>query len=305
MRIAVLSDTMLPTPWDTGHGLGRAVYNVASGLCERGHDVTLHGLCGSALPGGRLRTTGHGGFQGEPQLARMVLDCLDEYDVALDAGHMHVMANHAALPTLAYFQDRSSRRAPCAVFVSRDQREYVGLKGPVVRNSVRLCDFPLYEGERDDYVMYMGSATWEHKGLKDAREIAQIAGVPLRAYGDGCGDGLITTADKVPAIQRARAMLCPYYFDAGPHVPLEAMACGTPVVGYALAGMPEYVPDGGGMLGDTKEELAGLLGIVQEYAHEFAPADVRKAMVGAGFASERQVDEIEQLLIQLVKGERW
>jgi len=305
MRIAILSDTIFPTPYSCGHGLGRAIYNVASGLCDKGHAVTLYALDGSRLPGGTLVTTGRGGTVGESVLAHVIAEHRDSYDVAIDAGHRHALAARYALPTLAYFQDRASSPARCAVFVSKDQRAHVGLDGPVVRNGVRIDDFPLYDGDRADYLLYLGSAKWQHKGLKDAREVARIAGLPLQEYGRGCKDGKIDSESKVPVIQHARAMLCPYHVDAGPLTPLEAMACGTPVIGYSRASMPEYVPEGGGMLGDTIKEMAGLLGIARTYSHEFAPADVRKVMVDAGFTAARQVDEIEALLPGLINGDRW
>ena len=57
MRIAVLSDTIYPTPYDWGHGLGRAVFNVCAELIARGHEVTLYGLLGSKLPGGKVHAT--------------------------------------------------------------------------------------------------------------------------------------------------------------------------------------------------------------------------------------------------------
>ena len=60
-----MSDTVFPTPWAKGHGLGRMVYNLGRELVRRGHAVTLLGLDGSALEGATAVTTKDRTPQGE------------------------------------------------------------------------------------------------------------------------------------------------------------------------------------------------------------------------------------------------
>jgi len=60
--------------------------------------------------------------------------------------------------------------------------------------------------------------------------------------------------EDAPAIyQTAHLLLHPKYKDPCPTVPIEAMACGVPVIGSRSGGMPELVGDDGGVLLDVPE----------------------------------------------------
>lgn len=300
MRIAILSDTVHPTPMEGGHGLGRACYNVAMALLGRGHDVTLFGLDGSSLHGGRVVTTALEFERGERALAALLSGMAGHFDVALDAGHTHTSARAQIVPTLAYFQDMSSLPAPNAVFVSKYCRQMVKLPGPVVRNAVVPDGFPLYTGEREGAV-FLGNYIW-HKGADAAERAAKLAGIDIRIHGQGLKDGPITGVEKIEALQKSICMLAPYHIDAGPLAVLEAMACGTPVIGYHKCALVEYIGAGvSGFLGNSIEEMAAFI----PRAGELEPEMVRAWVIDNGFTIERQAAEIEELLLALVSGERW
>ena len=266
MNIAVISDTIFPTPFRHGHGLGRAAYNVAQGLVESGHEVILFGCHGSGLKGGKVVTVGPG--RGEEPLYQAVKRSQHLFDVAVDLSHQHLYAQRQCKPALTYFQDRASAVGPNAVFVSFDTMNYKGLPGHVVRNGVDFHKFPLNSYEREPYLLFIGSDIG-HKGVRDARKVAKIVEMPLLEFGAGLRDGFISGWDKVEMIQKASVMLCPYQIDAGPHVPLEAQACGTPVLAFRKAAMPEYVV--GGYLSDSVEEMAFQVSA----AMKLGPADIR------------------------------
>jgi len=295
MRIAVQSDAIYPTPYACGHGLGRAVFNVARELANRGHEVTLFGLDGSDLPNGRVVTTSTYGFSGEYELAQQVE--ASDFDVALDAGHMHALANAGTLPTIAWFQDRASVAAANPVYVSADQRAHCGPWGPVVHNGVVLNEYPLSRKRRNGRLLFVGSSVW-HKGLEQARKVSALADMPLDEYGEGTLGGPIGGRDKVQAIQAASWLVFPAHIDAGPQTPLEAMACGTPVVGLAKAATIEYVPSG--YLGPTAEAMAHIVRNVRRPAPETMYRWVRDA-----FTVERQTDAMEKLLEAVAYGARW
>jgi glycosyltransferase involved in cell wall biosynthesis len=60
---------------------------------------------------------------------------------------------------------------------------------------------------------------------------------------------------EAPAIYRgADVLLHPKYQDPCPTVPIEAMACGVPVVGSRSGGMPELVPADCGVLVDVPDD---------------------------------------------------
>jgi len=117
----------------------------------------------------------------------------------------------------------------------------------------------------------------------------------------GTPNGAIEGGAKIEALQHATAVLCPYQIDAGAHVPLEAMMCGTPVVARAACCMFEYVPTGGGLLCNSPGTMATAI----EIAGTLRPAQVRQTAIDAGFTVERLGIEIEDVLQRAANGERW
>jgi glycosyltransferase involved in cell wall biosynthesis len=63
-----------------------------------------------------------------------------------------------------------------------------------------------------------------------------------------------TQAEAPGLYQRAHMLLHPKYKDPCPTVPIEAMACGVPVVGSRSGGMPELVSEAAGRLVDVPDE---------------------------------------------------
>jgi glycosyltransferase involved in cell wall biosynthesis len=301
MRIAVVSDAMHPTPWELGHGLGRAVFNLARRLAMMRHQVTLFGLAGSALPGGEVVTTDVQGLGGERYLADEVERRLAAFDVALDCGHLHETACRTMLPTVALFEDRGSRPAQNAVFVSRDLQAHLGLPGTVITNGIEPDEYPLYEGRREEWAVFLGHSL-EHKRWPDAVRAAALAGREIRGYGDGLSMGPVAGDAKLALLQHAACLVHPADREAGPLTVLEAMSCGTPVVARRAGGTPEYVQDGvGGWLCDTVEEMAEAM----RQSGRLQPADVRASVVEGRFTAERQAAQIEWRLRRAVLVDRW
>ena len=104
------------------------------------------------------------------------------------------------------------------------------------------------------------------------------------------------------ALQRAAVLLFPSTNDAGPQTPLEAMACGTPCIAYYGTGAQEYVEEGvGGFVVRNKEEMAARV----PDAQSLDPARVRASVLERGYTCARQAEQLEALLMQVVRGERW
>jgi glycosyltransferase involved in cell wall biosynthesis len=99
--------------------------------------------------------------------------------------------------------------------------------------------------------------------------------------------GSLSGAHKLEVLGRARALVAPVRWDEpGGTAVVEALACGTPVVGLRRGALPMLIEDGvTGFLADEPEELAGLLA----RAGEIDPAACRRA-AEERFSAEAMAD---------------
>lgn len=134
-----------------------------------------------------------------------------------------------------------------------------------------------FNPEPEDYLLYLGRIT-EEKGVHDAIEAAKAAGLHLRIAGSSypsegywqkriepevngvsiryVGEASLET--KIPLLQNARALLFPTrYNEVFGYVMIEAMACGTPVIGFRNGSVPEIVKDG--VTGFVVDDVAGMI----------------------------------------------
>jgi len=109
--------------------------------------------------------------------------------------------------------------------------------------------------------------------------------------------GYVPHARLRPWYRRARALLLLSACEAFPLPPLEAMACGTPVIASNLSSVPEVVGTGGVIIDphDTAQ-LAGVMGKI------LADDKFREAQAAAGlrwvsqFSWDQTASRIAQLL---------
>lgn len=197
-------------------------------------------------------------------------------------------------------------------------RSFAGLPRMLgaVRNGIRLDHFPPPRPFRDDYLLWLGRIC-EEKGTHVAIQVARRTGMTLiiagdvypfsyhRAYferevrphleGRSCTlsyAGAPTFSEKLKLLRRARALLLPSLVEeTSSLVAMEAMACGTPVIGFRRGAIPEVVRDGiTGLLVDSAEEMAQAV----RRLHTIDPAACR-AHVEENFSSSRMADDYEQL----------
>lgn len=134
-----------------------------------------------------------------------------------------------------------------------------------VPNGIPVNRFP-FEVEKGSYLLWMGRVC-EEKGTHLAIEIARRTGLPLvlagqvypfayhqryydekvRPYLGGYDSGICfvetpPVATKLALLSKARALLVPSLVDeTSSLVSMEAMACGTPVIGLNRGAIPEVV----------------------------------------------------------------
>ncbi len=140
------------------------------------------------------------------------------------------------------------------------------LIGHVVHNGIPLDDWPFRAEPSGDHVVWMGRLTPE-KAPHLAIDAAVRAGVPIRLAGPA-GDpgyverevaprlgpdvtwvGHLDTDELAALVGSARACLVtPVWEEPYGLVITEALACGTPVVGFARGALPELVDGSCGVL---------------------------------------------------------
>lgn len=142
-------------------------------------------------------------------------------------------------------------------------------------------DLFAFNPEPEDYLLYLGRIT-EDKGVHFAIEAAKAAGLPLRIAGTSYPTegywhkyiephingtnvryfGHAELADKIKLLQGARALLFPTQVsEVFGYAMIEAMACGTPVIGFNNGSVPEIVKHGvTGFVVNDAEEMAAAIG---------------------------------------------
>lgn len=142
-----------------------------------------------------------------------------------------------------------------------------------------------YSAFPKDYFLYLGRVT-EEKGVHYAIEAAKAAGVPLIIAGGSYPAegywhksiepeingktvryvGVADEAQKIELLQGARALLFPTQYDETfGLVMAEAMACGTPVIGWRNGSVPEVVQEGEtGYVVDSVDGMVKAIGAIDK-----------------------------------------
>lgn len=151
----------------------------------------------------------------------------------------------------------------------------------LVYNGVDPSHYPFVE-KKQDYFVFLARTTWRVKNVKTAIAWANDMGVRLEIMG-GSGvsrghihyAGLVDEPKKLELLSNARALIYPTNWDepcAG--APLEALACGTPVISSVNGCMPELVRPGTGVLCEDYLDLLGAISRLES----IKPIDCRKAV---------------------------
>jgi glycosyltransferase involved in cell wall biosynthesis len=302
MKIAVLSDTRLPTSADfPGHGLGKQVLAAANGLASKGHDVTLFAGAGSTFE--------HGALVIEAD-EKAFIPFLPTFDAVLDSTHQHLAQQKwPQLAIVNWSHDREGRPGRNAVFPSDAHRNWHGYKpdnARVIYNAIELP--PLPDATPDGYYAYL-SMMHAPKGPLMAREAARLAGVKLVMAGptppailpDVEYIGPIFGDDKLEFLARATALLFCSGIEAGPITPLEAQAVNCPVIGLDYGATKENIlPNKTGLIVNDTLGMVEAIGKVaalrrqdcREWLEECRPLNA-------------MVNQLEAALVDVVNGKGW
>jgi len=171
-----------------------------------------------------------------------------------------------------------------------------------VYNGVDPAQYP-FTPKKEDYFVFLARTTWRVKNLRTAIAWAKDLGVRLEIMG-GSGvsrgaihyNGLVQEAEKLRLLSGARALIYPTNWDepcAG--APLEALACGTPVISSVNGCMPELVREGTGVVCANYKELLA----AGDKVLELRPEDCRRS-VETFFSVQRMAQDYLTLFKKII-----
>lgn len=150
--------------------------------------------------------------------------------------------------------DRYLTQSP---YTGNQIERFYGIKPEVIGAPIDCSVFKPSAAEREDFFLICGRLIEPYKRVGVAVEAFRKLGLPLVIAGGGPAlddlrriappnvtfTGQLDDASVVDLMQRARALLFPSQDDFG-LVPVEAMACGTPIVAYRGGGATHTVIEG-------------------------------------------------------------
>ena len=326
MRIAITADPFIPVPPENYGGIERVIDFLVNGLNAKGHDVLLVAHAESTTKANILRykTQGHGwrdhvsNIRTIAQLGRFKPDIIHSfsrltyllpflysrvpklmsYQREPTVGQIKKGVQIARKNTLAftgcsdYITSKISRYARCTTV-------YNGVELDKYRFSARVAsDAPL---------MFLGRLE-PIKGIKNAVDVAIAAGRKLIIAGTIPAEyadyfeqeirpafntdieyiGPVNDAKKNELLGQSAALLMPIEWNEPFGIVMaEALACGTPVIGFNRGSVPEVILHGkNGFRCDTMEEMVTLV----KQTDKISRQDVRRD-AEARFSDRVIVDE--------------
>ncbi len=326
LRIALTADPELPVPPAHYGGIERIVDLLAVELAARGHAVTLFVHPDSTAPVRRLAWPGRSSrsradtLRNAAFLARRV--AAEGFDLVHSFSRLAYLAPLLPLPLpklMSYQRAISPRTTGLAHRLARGSLAFTAVSRQMIApdlpgcwhlvpNGVRPDTYPFRAAVATDApLMFLGrieaikgpdlaveaaaragrrlilagNVPEEHRAWFEARVAPHLDGERVRYVGP------VDDARKAELLGQCAALLMPIRWDE-PFgiVMIEAMACGTPVVGTRRGAVPEVVADGEtGFVVDGLDDLVAALGRLPELDRAACRARVER-LYAAGPVAE-------------------
>ena len=336
LRIALVAPVGGPVRPGIGESVEQLVSLLAEELVRRGHSVTMFAT-GDSQTSAELRWRFERGYEFEEDLWDwQFTESLHVADAYAQAGEFDVIHNHSyhyALPltpfvTTPNVQTHHVEMSPAIVreythyeqihlvTVSRFQgRHFDGRPNlHLIHHGIETGAFPFGTGD-GGYLLFLGRMI-KDKGPAEAIAVAREVGLPLILAGpaeEGFDENVAPLVDghnvkyvgRVDAHERNRllseatALLYPLLWgEPFGLVLIEAMACGTPVIGTRVGAVPEIVDEG--VTGFLTDSWEGMPAVVAR-ARELDRRAIRERAVER-FDYKRMVDDHERLYAAVANG---
>lgn len=339
MKIVVISTTVLTCPPKGYSGLEQLAYQQAEGLALRGHQVLLVAPVGSTPPTG---VELHGTTLKEPEMKAYsgYWQRLGQFDCVIDNSWekwSYILKREGALkaPILGIIHAPADTMyavpppvpKPCIVAISQDQANHAQqcwkVKVEVAYNGI---DVGFYQPslERGQRYLFLARIS-KIKGPQIALDVAKSCGVPLDIVGDDTltgepelAEAMRKSADgnyiiyhggvdrtrTVEFFSKAKALFHMNQIFREPFglAPVEAQACGCPVIAWDNGAMRETIKHG---------ETGFLVKSVEEVEAHVRSNDVEKISPqvcrsnALRFSLDKMVERYEQLAKQAVETGGW
>ena len=295
MKIGLLHNSILPPK--TYGGIERIVMALAKEFRSRGHQVVLFCRKESQTQKDYETVFLPEGFEGESLDRRIPSD--------LDFLHSHqplkIPPPKPFLVTIHGNGHSGENYWPNTNFLSQSHARNHNAKY-YIYNGVDPSHYP-YEPAKEDYYVFLAKTTWRVKNLRTAIAWAQDLGVRLEIMGgEGWSrgrihfNGRIDESTKLRLLSKAKALIYPTNWDEPcAAAPLEALACGTPVISSVNGCMPELVRPGTGVVCGNYAELLG----APAQLKLIKPEDCRKS-VESFFSLSRMADDYLKLFDRIL-----
>ncbi len=197
-------------------------------------------------------------------------------------------------------------------FISKRVSKYYGRESVVIHPPVDTERFK-YHIEKDDYY-FTASRLVPYKKIRLIAETFAKNGKKLIIAGDGPDSdeirkriggnsvmlGAVSDSEMVDLMQRAKAFIFASFEDFG-IVPVESMACGTPVIAYGKGGASDTVEDGVSGILFEEQSVESLQNAIDRF--ESMHFDSKKVSESAKrFSEERFKEEMKKLFSDEYKG---
>jgi len=340
VKIIVISTTVLPCPPPGYAGLEMIAYQQAHGLARRGHDVLLVAPKGSVPPPGvELHETtlgeseqaAYSGYWQKLPAADAIIDnswqkwsYILKVEGKLGAPILGVM--HAPAHTM--YSQAPPVLFPCLVAISKDQSvgilEALGVPSRVAYNGIDLDFYKPREGvRRSERYLFLGRFSTV-KGPQIAVDLARRLRFELDLVGDDTITGEPQLAQRIrmaavnnikfhgPSTRErtvdwysgAKALLHMNQVFREPFglAPVEAQACGLPVIAFDNGAMRETIIHGEtGFVVKSVDEVEEL--IKTNAVAKISPEACRKN--AERFSVKHMIDSYESLCKEAIEGGGW